>query len=286
MTTPESINTPEQTSTPERTNAPGTDSANRFPAGAFAPAPRPAPITTILTAQAWLELKLLLRNGEQLLLTMFIPITVLPGRCLLPVDAGLGATVGERAHVMVPAIMTVAIMSTAFTGQAIAVGFDRRYGALKRLGATPIPRWGIIAGKAIAVALVVALQAVILGGIGLALGWRPDIAGLALGAVIIMVGTVTFAALGLLLGGTLKAEVVLALANLLWFVLIGIGSLTIVDSGVPETVRLAARCVPSGALTEALSRAASGGFDAFGICVLLIWAAVAAALAVRWFKFE
>ena len=162
-----------------------TQAANRFPAGAFSPAPRPAPITTILAAQSRLELKLLLRNGEQLLLTMFIPITVLIGLSLLPVDTGLGATVGERADVMVPAIMTVAIMSTAFTGQAIAVGFDRRYGALKRLGATPIPRWGIIAGKSIAVAVVVALQAVILGAIGLALGWRPEIAGLALGAVII-----------------------------------------------------------------------------------------------------
>ena len=260
--------------------------ANRFPAGAFTPSPRPAPIGKILTAQARLELKLLLRNGEQLLLTMFIPITVLIGLCLLPIDAGLGAGVGERADSVVPAIMTMAIMSTAFTGQAIAVGFDRRYGALKRLGATPIPRWGIIAGKSIAVAIVVALQAMIIGAIGLALGWRPDIAGLALGAAVIALGTVTFAALGLLLGGTLKAEIVLALANLLWFVLIGIGSLTIVDSGVPEAVRWAARCVPSGALTEALTQATSGSFDVFGICVLLVWAAVAVTLAVRWFKFE
>ena len=33
-------------------------------------------------------------------------------------------------------------MSTAFTGLAIGTGFERRYGVLKRLGASPLPRWG------------------------------------------------------------------------------------------------------------------------------------------------
>ena len=106
--------------------------------------------------------------------------------------------------------MALAVISTAFTGQAIAVAFDRRYGALKRLGATALPVWGIIAGKSLAVVAVVFLQSILLGAIGFALGWRPPIAGLALGAVIIALGTAAFAALGLLLGGTLRAEIVLA----------------------------------------------------------------------------
>src|SRR6476619_1978236 len=117
---------------------------NRFAPGTFSPDPRPATVQKMLTAQSGLELKLLLRNGEQLLLTMFIPITLLVGLCLLPIDTGFGAGPAERAALFVPVLLTVAWMSTAFTGQAIAVGFDRRYGALKRLGATPIPRWGII----------------------------------------------------------------------------------------------------------------------------------------------
>ncbi|AZG44317.1 ABC transporter permease [Gordonia insulae] len=233
-----------------------------------------------------MELTLLLRNGEQLLLTMFIPITLLIGLCLLPVDTGLGTSAAERATTFVPAIMTVAVMSTAFTGQAIAVGFDRRYGALKRLGATPIPRWGIIAGKSIAVVLVVALQALIIGAIGLAFGWRPGPLGLLLGVVIIAVGTATFSALGLLLGGTLKAEVVLALANLLWFAMVGIGSLVVMGDRVPAAAHWIARCVPSGALTEALDQATHGSVDFFGVGVLLAWAAVAAVLAVRWFRFQ
>ncbi|QRY64067.1 ABC transporter permease [Gordonia sp. PDNC005] len=263
-----------------------TATPNRFPAGTFSPAPSPAPLMAMLAAQTRMELTLLLRNGEQLLLTMFIPITLLIGLSILPIDTGSGDTAAARATTFVPAILAVAIMSTAFTGQAIAVGFDRRYGALKRLGATPIPRWGIIAGKSAAVAIVVVLQALIIGGIGAAFGWRPGIGGLAVGAIVIVLGTVAFAALGLLLGGTMKAEVVLALGNLIWFVLLGVSSLVVFDEHVPSAVHWAARCTPSGALTEALTQALAGSVDLFGIGVLAAWAVVGGALAVRWFRFE
>jgi ABC-2 type transport system permease protein len=261
-----------------------------FPAGTFTPDPRPNTVPRMLAAQYGLELKLLLRNGEQLLLTMFIPITLLIGLTLLP----LGSFGENRVTVFMPAIMALAVISTGFTGQAIAVAFDRRYGALKRLGATALPVWGIIAGKALAVVSVVFLQAIVLGGIGLALGWRPSAVGLLIGDGIIALGTVTFTAMGLLLGGTLRAEIVLAIANLLWFVFAGFGALT-VGSGttpgalIPGALSWIARLTPSGALTEALSWAVSGPaaptIDGFAIAVLAIWGAVAALAAVRWFRF-
>lgn len=252
-----------------------------FPAGTFRPDPRPNTVPKMLAAQYGLELKLLLRNGEQLLLTMFIPITLLIGLTLLP----LGSFGQHRVDVFVPMIMALAVISTAFTGQAIAVAFDRRYGALKRLGATALPVWGIIAGKALAVVTVVFLQALLLGGIGLALGWRPAPAGLLLGAVIIALGTAGFAAMGLLLGGTLRAEIVLAVANLLWFVFAGLGALTLETAAIPRAVAWVARLTPSGALTEALTQAMSLSVDWFGIAVLAAWGAVSALAALRWFRF-
>ena len=252
-----------------------------FPAGTFTPDPRPNTVPRMLAAQFGLELKLLLRNGEQLLLTMFIPITLLVGLTLLP----LGAFGDNRAATFVPVIMALAVISTAFTGQAIAVAFDRRYGALKRLGATPLPVWGIIAGKSMAVVTVVALQAILLGAIGFALGWRPAPAALVLGAVVIALGTATFAALGLLLGGTLRAEIVLAVANLMWFVFAGLGALTVQTRIIPAAATWAARVTPSGALTEALTRAMSLSVDWVGIAVLTAWGALAALAALRWFRF-
>ncbi|MCV7098906.1 ABC transporter permease [Mycobacterium palustre] len=252
-----------------------------FPAGTFTPDPRPNSVSKMLAAQFGLELKLLLRNGEQLLLTMFIPITLLVGLTLLP----FGDFGRNRAATFVPVIMALAVISTAFTGQAIAVAFDRRYGALKRLGATPLPVWGIIAGKSLAVVTVVFLQAILLGAIGFGLGWRPAPAALALGAAVIALGTAGFAALGLLLGGTLRAEIVLAVANLMWFVFAGLGALTVEMKVIPTGVKWAARLTPSGALTEALSRAMTLSVDWFGIVVLAAWGAVAALAALRWFRF-
>ncbi|MBU8812199.1 ABC transporter permease [Mycolicibacterium goodii] len=256
-------------------------SANRFAAGTFSPDPRPATVSKMLGAQFGLELRLLLRNGEQLLLTLFIPITLLIGLTLLP----LGSFGDDRAGAFTPAIMALAVISTAFTGQAIAVAFDRRYGALKRLGATALPVWGIIAGKSLAVVAVVFLQAVLLGAIGVALGWRPPTAGLALGAVIIALGTAGFAAMGLLLGGTLRSEIVLALANLLWFVFAGFGALTLETEAVPPALAWVARLTPSGALTEALSQAMTLSVDWFGLAVLAAWGVVSAVCALRWFRF-
>jgi len=255
---------------------------NRFAPGTFSPDPRPATVPRMLAAQFGLELKLLLRNGEQLLLTMFIPITLLIGLVLLPIGSSFGT---NRVATFVPAIMALAVISTAFTGQAIAVAFDRRYGALKRLGATALPVWGIITGKSLAVVTVVFLQSILLGAIGFALGWRPSAAGLLLGAVIIALGTAVFAALGLLLGGTLKAELVLAIANLLWFVFAGLGALTLGAGMVPPGAEWAARLTPSGALTEALSHAMTLSVDWFGIAVLVAWGAFGSIAALRWFRF-
>ncbi|MBF6331032.1 ABC transporter permease [Nocardia transvalensis] len=259
-----------------------TETAERFAPGTFSPDPRPAPRAGMLAAQTRMELILLLRNGEQLLLTMFIPIALLVGLTLLPIS-----DLGEhRVDRTVPAVMMVAIMSTAFTGQAIAVGFDRRYGALKRLGATALPRWGIVGGKCAAVLIVVVLQSVLLGLIGFALGWRPSIGGLVGGAGVIALGTATFAALGLLLGGTLKAEIVLALANILWFVMLGTSSLVFAADKVPHWLSLLARLIPSGALAEALEQAQRLTVDWYGLAVLIAWGAIGGVLAVRWFRFE
>lgn len=254
---------------------------NRFAVGTFTPDPKPASPAAMLRSQGLMELKLLLRNGEQLLLTMLVPITMLIVFSEMPI----GDISGKRIDSVLPAVMMVAIMSTGFTGQAIAVGFDRRYGALKRLGATALPRWGVIAGKCAAVVIVVILQSLLLGGIALVLGWRPDVVTLIFGAVAIALGTVTFTALGLLLGGTLKAEVVLALANVIWFLLLAVGSLVLFTDSVPQFWVDVARSLPSGALAHALKSANDGVFDPLSLLVLAVWAGAAGGAAGRFFKF-
>lgn len=259
-------------------------SANRFSPGTFTPAPRPNRPLPMLAAQTRLELVLLLRNGEQLLLTMLIPISLLIGFAVLPIG-DLGAS---RTSAIIPGILALAVMSTAFTGQAIAVGFDRRYGALKRLGATPLPKWAIIGGKSSAVVLVVCMQMLLLVGIGAALGWRPQVSGLLLAIPAVALGTITFAAMGLFLGGWLRAEIVLALANILWFALAGIGSLVLAarlyGDDFPAAASVLARLTPSGALVESIAVAFDGAVDLAGYAALLAWAVIFALGAFRTFR--
>src|SRR5690606_28074556 len=125
-----------------------------FPAGTFTPRPGPGSPRRMLAAQAATELRLALRHGEQVLLTVLIPVVLLVGLTLVPVVP----LPEPRVAAVAPGVLALAVMSTAFTGQAIALGFDRRYGVLRRLAATAIPGWLLVAGRLVAVLGVVVAQ--------------------------------------------------------------------------------------------------------------------------------
>lgn len=255
--------------------------SNRFAPGTFATPSAPASTGRMLRAQTRMELSLFLRNGEQLLVALVIPVAVLFALASLDI----GAVPEPRIAYAITAVLTLSVMGTAFTGQAIAVGFDRRYGALKRLGGTPLPPSVVIGGKIFATLILVLGQSVFLGLLAVLMGWRPEPAGLLVGVVMIVLGGMAFAAMGLLLGGTLKAEVVLALANLIWFLLIGGAGLAIGIAELPGTVEDVLVVVPSYALTTALVTAVEGGVAAVAALVLVGWTAVCGGLAVRYFSF-
>jgi ABC-2 type transport system permease protein len=251
------------------------------------PAPGAAPVTAMITAQAGLETRVLLRNGEQLLLTLIIPVLLLVAFSLEPlVKVGQG----HRVNFLVPGIIALAVISTAFTSQAIATGFERRYGVLKRLGATPLPRSGLIAAKTLTVLSVEAGQIVVISLVGLALGWQPHggVVGAAAAVLLVLAGTAAFSGLGLLLAGTLRAEATLAVANLIYLVLIGIGGVIFPLARFPAGVRTLLTLLPSGALSDGLRSVLSGvaGSPLRDLAVLVIWAAAAIALAARMFRWE
>src|SRR4051812_44299602 len=138
--------------------------------GTYAPRPGAAPLPRMIAAQAALETRMLLRNGEQLLLTVVIPTLLLV--LFSSVDI-IDTGAGEAVDFLAPGILALAVMSTAFTGQAIATGFERRYGVLKRLAASPLPRWGLMTAKTVSVLVTEILQVILLTAIAFALGWSP-----------------------------------------------------------------------------------------------------------------
>jgi ABC-2 type transport system permease protein len=256
---------------------------NAFPSGTFAPDPRPAPPARRITATAGLELRMTLRNGEQLLLALVIPLLALIGGTLVSVVA----LPEPRVDAVVPGVLVLAVLSSAFTSQAITTGFDRRYGVLKRLAAAGVGRAQLIAGKCAATLAVIAGQFVILGGAGLLLGWRPEGSPFWV-LVITLLGTAAFIGLALLLGGTLRAEAVLAVSNLLWLVFVLVGGVIVPLNQSPAALRTIGELTPAGAMSQAFRAVLQDGAapSAYSIVVLLAWIVVGWAATVRWFRWQ
>ena len=250
----------------------------------FAPAPGAARTSRMLAAQTRMELRLLLRNGEQVALTLVIPL-LLEFFFNLPLLYSLDAP--RRIDFVVPSVLALAVMSASFTGLAIGTGFERKYAVLKRLGATALPRRVLLLGKTCAVLVLQVLQAVLICLFGLLLGWRPS-GGALSAAVLIVLGTFAFAALGLLLAGTVRAEVTLAAANLIWLVLLFTGGIAVPLSRYPQPAVDVLRYLPSAALSDGLHQVLqhSAGLPVRPALTLLVWAAVALPAAARWFRWE
>jgi ABC-2 type transport system permease protein len=254
----------------------------------FAPAPGAAPLRRMIAAQAALETRTLLRNGEQLLLTLVIPLLLLAAFGLEPlVNFGTGMS---RIDFLTPGIIALAVMSTAFTSQAIATGFERRYGVLKRLGATPLSRTGLISAKTATVIGVELLQGALIVLVALTIGWQPDARATAIvvAPLLILLGTAAFSGLGLLMAGTLRAEATLAAANLVYIVLLGVGGVIFPLAKFPAGARPVLELLPTGALSTGLRSVLQQRtvFPAGNVVTLLVWAVVAIALAARTFKWD
>jgi ABC-2 type transport system permease protein len=241
----------------------------------------------MIGAQAGLELRILLRNGEQLVLTLIIPVLLLAA---FSQENLVSYGPGSRIDFLAPGILALAVMSTAFTSLAIATGFERRYGVLKRLGTTPLSRRGLIAAKTLAVLAVEALQSVLIIVVGLALGWNPrgGVGAVAGTAALMVVGTAAFSGLALLMAGTLRAEATLAAANLVYLIMLGIGGVVFPLTKFPAGARPLLRLLPADALSDGLrSMLQSGrGLPAGDLLVLAVWALAGIVLAVRTFRWE
>jgi ABC-2 type transport system permease protein len=187
-------------------------------------------------------------------------------------------------------MIALAVLSTAFTSQAIATGFERRYGVLKRLGSTPLSRGGLIGAKTVTVIGVELAQTVILLLVGLALGWQPNARpGAAVWvALLVLTGTAAFSGLALLLAGTLRAEATLALANLVYLVLLGLGGIIFSLKKFPASARPVLTLLPSGALSDGLHKVLQDGtgLPVRDLVVLAVWAIVLITLATRLFRWE
>lgn len=238
---------------------------------------RPAPAGRRVLAQTSFDLRNAARNGENLLLTMVIPVATLI--ILLKTGFGSGRTTSEALVVTV----SLAVLATAFTSQAIGTGFDRRYGVLRMLGLSPLGARGLIAARTLVSVVIITAQLAVLGLLAaLVAGWRPTgTAGPIQAALAILLAVWAYTAWALLLAGTLRAEATLAAANAVFLVLMFGGGLIVPAAALPWGA--AVEWLPPAALISAMTNAVPAWQPMF---VLLVWALVGTALANRRFRWQ
>jgi ABC-2 type transport system permease protein len=235
-------------------------------------------------AQTRAELALTLRRGESLLVSFAIPVGIL---VFFSQVSTVDTAYRDPLDFLVPGVLALAVMSTAMVSLAIATGYERRYGVLKRLGSTPLSRGGLLAAKTVNVLAIEALQFVVIVVTGLALGWHLD-AGIVLAVVFLVLGTVAFAGIGLTMAGTLRAEATLAGANGLFLVLLFIGGMAYPLDKLPTVLEEFAKVLPAAALSASVrgALAPGGHIPGWSVVVLAVWAIGAPLVASRVFRWE
>ena len=125
-------------------------------------------------AQTRTELVLSLRHGEQLLVSIVIPLLLLVFFSLVDVLPTARRASTDSVDFLAPGVLALAVMSSAMVSLGIGTGFERQYGVLKRLGATPLGRppagsaprspWSSPSSV---------IQVIVLVAAAFALGWDP-----------------------------------------------------------------------------------------------------------------
>jgi ABC-2 type transport system permease protein len=221
-----------------------------------------------LAAQLRIELTLALRRGENLLITILVPIVLL---------IFFGGIAANPPDFLVPGLLALAVMSTSMVSLGIATAYERYYGALKRLLGSPLPTTTLIAAKTISVLLIEAIQIAVLSALALTLfNWRPQSSSIPEAIAALALGSLAFAGLGLLMAGTLRAEATLAAANGLYLVFLLLGGFILPLDRLPAPISAAAHLLPAGALADATRGALSGSDQPVlaSLAVLGVWAVV------------
>lgn len=238
-----------------------------------------------VAAQTRVELTLTLRRGENILITVIVPAMLLVFFAALGVP---GVAREETVPFLLPGILALAIIATGMVNLGIATAYERYYGVLKRLGASPLPRGSLLVAKALSVLLLEVVQVILLVAIAIiGYDWRPG-GSFPLALLAIILGTFAFAGIGLAMAGGLRAEATLAGANGLYLVFLALGGAVLPLDRLPGPLQSLARILPASALTDALRAAFDAGapFPGSALAVLAVWAVVMLALAARTFRWE
>jgi ABC-2 type transport system permease protein len=230
------------------------------------------------------ELSLNVRNGEQLLLVVVIPVAIF----LAATTTNFLPTLADSPATALATVLTVSVLASAFTSVAISTAFERRSGALLYMSTTPLGKSDVVVAKVIATMFTVILScgAVFIAALVTSFGSITALAlMLPLTLIILIGGAVAGASWALTLASILRAEGVLALANAIFVVAILFGGILIPLDQLPDVWANIAQFLLPGALAMALTSVlVEEAIDISASVTVFIWAIVGTIVASKSFR--
>jgi len=191
----------------------------------------------------------------------------------------------------VPGMLAMAIMQLGLFGTAQPVVQLREQGVLRRLSATPLPRWTILASQ-VAMRLTIALaQAAIILLIGMLLFKVPMLGSWLALIAFVLLGGAMFIALGYVIAALSKTqESAAGISSILSFPLMFLSGLFFPIDFMPDFLKPVVQVVPLTYLADALRQimVASNPLHplALDAGMLAVWLALSVVVSIRFFKWE
>ncbi len=273
------------------------DPAATRPAGSATTSPARArrPGTLPLLARQFRYQDLLFwRNPFSAFFTLVFPLMFLVLFNSLQGGSRLAERGGIRfAQFFTPGILVFAAVSATYVNLATSVAINRDEGILKRLRGTPMPAWVYVAARVLQATYAAVLASVLMVAVGMLL-FHVKLMGHLLPAAVVtlLVGTVSFCALGLALAAVCpNGEAAPAMANFTWLPVAFLSPIFYPLDTAPQWLRTVGGIFPVKHFAEAMQADFSpftqgSGFRWHDLGVIALWAAGGALVATRKFQWE
>jgi ABC-2 type transport system permease protein len=218
-------------------------------------------------------------------------LTLAGGSTILGVDqVSLASTNISTVAYLVPSILAMALMQLGVFA-AVPLVQQREKGILKRMGATPLARWKLVASNILLRLIVAAVDTVLILGVGIAVFHIEIVGNLAVAAGFVFLGAGAFLALGFMLASFLKTEEqATGVVQVVQMPLMFLSGIFFPFDFMPEFLRSVARLLPLTYLGDGLRQSMVNGTQiapiALDAAILAGWLVVCLAVSARSFRWE
>ena len=209
---------------------------------------------------------------------------------LATVDRSLQTQDLSNAAFLVPGILGMALMQLGVFG-AVPLVAQREKLILKRLGATPLPRWTLVGSNVVLRLLIGIGQAVLILGIGVAVFGVTVLGALWLMVAIVVLGALTFISIGYVVASFARTEdAANGIVQVIQFPMMFLSGVFFPIEIMPSLLRPVAAVLPLTYLGDALRQVMVGGSPyaplPLDLGILAAWFVVCLAISARFFRWE